>query len=482
MPQVLRDADGVERGGAARSEQPTHYRTIWISDIHLGTRGCKAELPARLPAPHRVRHALPGRRHHRRLAAAQSLVLAQTHNDVVQKLLRKARKGTRVIYVPGNHDEMLRALRRPELRRRRRRATRRSTRPPTAAGCWSSTATSSTRSCSYARWLAFLGDRAYTVALKLNQLVQRVRAARSACPTGRCRQYLKHKVKNAVELHRAASRTRSPHEARRRGVDGVVCGHIHNAEMREIDGVLYCNDGDWVESCTALVEHVDGTLEILHWADRRALHMMEPGAWRRMTPTRAARADESAQPRSRGPCASRSSPTRGAPQVNGVVRTLTETQRELMALGHSVMMIAPERFRTVPCPTYPEIRLSLAAGRAVRAAAATSSGRTPCTSRPKGRSAGRRARIASSATCRSPPPITPAFRNTSRARFGVPLSLALCGAAALPCAGRARDGADADREARLSRPGASATSCCGRGASTSACSIRSPPAKTRATS
>ena len=66
-------------------------------------------------------------------------------------------------------------------------------------------------------------------------------------------------------------------EARRRGADGVVCGHIHKAEMREIDGVLYCNDGDWVESCTALVEHVDGTLEIVHWADRRALHMMEPG-------------------------------------------------------------------------------------------------------------------------------------------------------------------------------------------------------------
>jgi UDP-2,3-diacylglucosamine pyrophosphatase LpxH len=112
------------------------------------------------------------------------------------------------------------------------------------------------------------------VALAANHWFNKARLA-LGFPYWSLSAFLKHTVKNAVnyigEFENAIAA-----EARRRGADGVVCGHIHKAEMREIDGVLYCNDGDWVESCTALVEHLDGMLEIVHWADRCAFHMMAP--------------------------------------------------------------------------------------------------------------------------------------------------------------------------------------------------------------
>jgi UDP-2,3-diacylglucosamine pyrophosphatase LpxH len=119
----------------------------------------------------------------------------------------------------------------------------------------------------YARWLAFLGDRAYNFALGLNHWFNKARLA-LGMPYWSLSAYLKHKVKNAVSYvsdYEMAMAT----EAKRRNADGVVCGHIHKAEIRDIDGILYCNDGDWVESCTALVEHGDGRLEILHWATER---------------------------------------------------------------------------------------------------------------------------------------------------------------------------------------------------------------------
>ena len=116
----------------------------------------------------------------------------------------------------------------------------------------------------YARWLAFLGDRAYNVALSANHWLNLVRR-RLRLPYWSLSAYLKYKVKNAVQfVGRFESVVAA--EACRRGMDGIVCGHIHHAEMRNIDGILYCNDGDWVESCTALVEHQDGRLEIIRFA------------------------------------------------------------------------------------------------------------------------------------------------------------------------------------------------------------------------
>jgi UDP-2,3-diacylglucosamine pyrophosphatase LpxH len=126
----------------------------------------------------------------------------------------------------------------------------------------------------YAKWLAFLGDWAYNVAVQLNHHYNLIRR-RFGYPYWSLSAYLKSRVKNAVEFVSNFAEAIAD-EARRRGVDGVVCGHIHQAEMRTIAGVLYCNDGDWVESCTAMVEHEDGRLEILRWAELRALDPLTP--------------------------------------------------------------------------------------------------------------------------------------------------------------------------------------------------------------
>jgi UDP-2,3-diacylglucosamine pyrophosphatase LpxH len=117
----------------------------------------------------------------------------------------------------------------------------------------------------YAKWLAYVGDWLYELTLRLNRHFNSLRA-RMGLPYWSLSAYLKHKVKKAVSFISDFEKAVA-HEAHRRGYDGVVCGHIHHAEIRQVEGVLYCNDGDWVESRTALVEHMDGRLEIVHWAE-----------------------------------------------------------------------------------------------------------------------------------------------------------------------------------------------------------------------
>jgi UDP-2,3-diacylglucosamine pyrophosphatase LpxH len=119
----------------------------------------------------------------------------------------------------------------------------------------------------YAKWLAFLGDSAYTVLLRLNRVLNWVRRQRGL-PYWSLSSHLKKKVKNAVQFISSFEDVVAQ-AAVERGADGVVCGHIHSAEIRQIGGVTYYNDGDWVESCTALVEHADGRMEIIDWADRK---------------------------------------------------------------------------------------------------------------------------------------------------------------------------------------------------------------------
>jgi UDP-2,3-diacylglucosamine pyrophosphatase LpxH len=186
----------------------------------------------------------------------------QAHNDVVQKVLRKARKGTRVVYLPGNHDSMTRqfaGLTFGDIE------VLEDCVHVTADGrrLWVAHGDQFDGVTQHAAWLAHLGDTAYTLVLKLNRWFNALRA-RMGLPYWSVSQYLKHKVKNAVGFIAGFERMMTD-EARRRGCDGVVCGHIHKAEMRDIDGMLYCNDGDWVESHTALVEDWDGELRIVHW-------------------------------------------------------------------------------------------------------------------------------------------------------------------------------------------------------------------------
>jgi UDP-2,3-diacylglucosamine pyrophosphatase LpxH len=186
---------------------------------------------------------------------------------VVQKLLRKARKGTRVVYVPGNHDEFARdffghAFGGIELVPEAVHRTADGRRLLVTHGDLFDAVVQR------ARWLAVLGDTMYTLILALNHSFNRVRA-RLGFGYWSLSQYLKHRAKAAVsfitDFEEALARA-----ARERGLDGVVCGHIHKAEIRMIDGILYCNDGDWVESLTALVEDEHGQLRLVQWSEIRA--------------------------------------------------------------------------------------------------------------------------------------------------------------------------------------------------------------------
>ena len=266
-------------------EAPLHCRTVWISDIHLGTPGCQAvallDFLRRVECEtlYLVGDIIDG------WQLRRSWYWPQSHNDVVQKILRKARKGTRVVFVPGNHDEF--ARRYVEHNFGGVDVVDEAVHV-TADGraLWITHGDLFDGVIQCAKWLAYVGDSAYEFTLKLNSAFNRARA-RLGLPYWSLSKYLKLKVKRAVsyvsDFEVAVAR-----EARKRGLHGVVCGHIHHAEMREIDGVLYCNDGDWVESLTALVEHHDGRLEIADWSARRAMPAARPA----LQPDEADDADE----------------------------------------------------------------------------------------------------------------------------------------------------------------------------------------------
>ena len=237
-------------------------RTVFVSDIHLGTAGCQADalldfLKA-FPSDnlYLVGDIVDGWQLRRRWFWPQS------HNDVVQKLLRRARKGCRVIFVPGNHDEFARGFAGHEFGGIEVRHDAVHT---TADGrtLWVTHGDYFDAVIQCAKWLAYLGDNAYEFTLRLNRHLNSLRT-RLGLPYWSLSQYLKGKVKTALN-YVMDFEVAVANEARARGHDGVVCGHIHRAEMRDINGTLYCNDGDWVESRTALVEHFDGRLELVHW-------------------------------------------------------------------------------------------------------------------------------------------------------------------------------------------------------------------------
>ncbi len=251
------------------------YRSVFISDIHLGTRGSRADFLAdflrRTSAEHiyLVGDIIDGWRLRR------GWYWDRHHDDVINLLLRHARAGTKITYVPGNHDELVRRYLHLGLEIAGIRFADEAEHV-TAAGerllvIHGDQFDSVVR---YAKLLAVLGDWAYTGALALNRWFNIARA-RFGYPYWSLSAYLKRQVKEAVkaidrfEVALAA-------EASARGFDGVVCGHIHHPEMRMVNGVRYINDGDWVESCTALVEHHDGRLELLDWAALNRLSFLAP--------------------------------------------------------------------------------------------------------------------------------------------------------------------------------------------------------------
>ncbi len=248
---------------------PIRFRSIFISDVHLGTTGSQAgRLLEFLRATesenlYLVGDIIDGWQLKRRW------YWDQNHNNVVQAVLKKARKGNNVVFVPGNHDEAIRQFVdldfggikvRDELVHvtadGKRMLVLHGDRFDGVIAC--------------AKWLAYLGDSMYTIILKFNQWLNSWRA-RIGLPYWSLSQYLKLKVKNAVSYISSFEEALAA-EARKRGLDGVICGHIHKPEMRDIGGILYCNDGDWVESLTALVEDHAGVLRLVTWQEIMMAH------------------------------------------------------------------------------------------------------------------------------------------------------------------------------------------------------------------
>ena len=246
------------------SARVQRVRTLFLSDIHLGTKGCQAD------------ELLDFLRHYEADTVylvgdivdgwqlKSSWYWPQSHNDVVQKLLRKARKGSRLIYIPGNHDEFLRDYYGThfggiEVVEDDIHVGLNGKRYLVIHGDLFDVV------IRHARWLAFLGNGAYDLAIALNARLNAIRRALGLTYWS-LSQWAKLKVKNAVNFIGQYEDTLSA-EAHRRAVDGVICGHIHHAVIREGEPI-YINCGDWVESCTAVVEHYDGRFEIVRWSER----------------------------------------------------------------------------------------------------------------------------------------------------------------------------------------------------------------------
>jgi len=252
--------------------QRMHFRTIWISDIHLGTPGCNADLlmdflkSVECETLYLVGDIIDAWR------LRKGWYWPARHNDVVRRILKMAKHGTHVVYVPGNHDEVLRdyaglAFGDVTVASEVIHETADSRRLLVLHGDQFDSIVL------YAKWLAFLGDSAYEFLLKANRIVNFVRR-RFGLPYWSLAAHMKKRVKNAVSFISRFEEVVA-RAAAERHVEGVVCGHIHSAEIRQFGHITYYNDGDWVESCTALVEHADGRIEIIDWAERKRAEAME---------------------------------------------------------------------------------------------------------------------------------------------------------------------------------------------------------------
>jgi UDP-2,3-diacylglucosamine pyrophosphatase LpxH len=241
-------------------------RSVFISDVHLGSRDCRAaELLEFLDGVEPDYLFLVGDIIDL-WSLRRNFYWPQEHNEVLRAILDMARGGTRVIYVPGNHDAEMRdfcgsVFGNLEIRRKYVHATAAGSELLVMHGDEFDTAVK----CG--RWLARFGAHAYEFALRLNRCVNACRRL-FGLPYWSFATYLKLRLKNAVR-YVAAFEHAAAQAARQRGLDGIVCGHIHRAGVAEIDGVLYCNDGDWVESCTALIEESNGKLSLMHAAELR---------------------------------------------------------------------------------------------------------------------------------------------------------------------------------------------------------------------
>ena len=258
-----------------QADQRRRYRAVFISDVHMGTRDAKAAFLAHFLARmqcdqlYLVGDIVDGWR------LKRSWYWDEAHDEVLRLILAHTRNGTEVLYIPGNHDGMFRAWLGLEVA-----GVRLASEAVHAAADGKRYLVIHGDEfdgvVANARFLAAFGDSAYRCALVVNRWFNAVRY-RMGYPYWSLSQWLKHSVKRAVKRADGFDDALVL-EARKRGVDGVVCGHIHKAEIRDVGGILYMNDGDWVESCTALVEHADGTMELVHWAQENSLSFLRAGS------------------------------------------------------------------------------------------------------------------------------------------------------------------------------------------------------------
>ena len=245
------------------SNKTPRVRSIFISDVHLGTRACQAE------------RLLSFLRHYDSeylylvgdivdfWAMSRGIHWSQQQNTVVQKVLKRARQGTRVIFVPGNHDEALReyvgtSFGDIDLVQEHVHVAADGRRYAVLHGDEFDQVTR------HHRWVAILGDVAYHLLVRLNVWLSLARRTLGISGYWSLSGYAKRKVKSAVsfiyDFEDSVMRA-----VRDRGMDGVICGHIHSAAIKDIEGMTYINCGDWVDSCTAIVEHHDGRMELVNW-------------------------------------------------------------------------------------------------------------------------------------------------------------------------------------------------------------------------
>ena len=241
-------------------------RTIWISDTHLGSKGCKAEFLLEFLKAHRcetlylVGDIIDGWR------MQKSVYWPQAHSNVIRRILTLAKRGTRVVYITGNHDEFLRKYSEHEfgnihlvnealheMEDGRKFLVLHGDKFDVIVR--------------YHKWIAVLGDIAYNLLLVLNRWYNQIRVG-LGYGYWSLSAFIKHRVKQAVSFIGDYEQALAD-ECRQRGLDGVVCGHIHHAEIRNINGIEYHNCGDWVESCTALIETQNGSIELINWIDEQ---------------------------------------------------------------------------------------------------------------------------------------------------------------------------------------------------------------------
>ena len=242
------------------------YKSLFISDVHLGTKGCQADKLLEFFKFSRSENLYLVGDIIDVWAMQKTFYWPQPHNDVIQKILRKARHGTKVFYIVGNHDEVFRKFIPMHfgdinIVNRVIHETQLGKKYLVVHGdAWDGV-------MKYAKWLSKLGSVAYELLLKLNNIINFFRKLRGKSYWSLAK-FLKYKVKNAVKYIGEYERTVSDY-AKRKKFDGIICGHIHHAEDQNFDGINYLNCGDWVESCTALAEKYDGTFEIIYWDNVR---------------------------------------------------------------------------------------------------------------------------------------------------------------------------------------------------------------------